>query len=213
MKCFDADEPLLQGWMDESDEETFETEVNDFGLEQDSYADLCDASDENMGPPELTKEKLMELDAEAEEYEKRRLLQDQGNGPVLKAMPYEFTPKTSERLNVKMVADWRFRANEKGENKCWRRRARLVTKELKVWDPHRTDLYSPATSPAVLRLLPHLFTLRKDAKWVIFSIDVKDAFLQVDQPTPLYIFLDGRWYQVSARPTESCSTLGRKDLR
>ena len=58
-------------------------------------------------------------------------------------------------LSTKLVRDWRFRDQQ------WKIRSRLVARELKVWDPKREDLFSPASSPAVLRLAPRMFCTGK----------------------------------------------------
>ena len=84
--------------------------------------------------------------------------------------------------------DWRYRTRK------WIRRARLVCKELKIWNPFRQDTYSPATSPSMLRLLPHLFT--STPGWELRAFDVKDALLMVPQKETLYIRLNEKTYKV-----------------
>ena len=50
-------------------------------------------------------------------------------------------------------------------------------------------LFSPATSTSVVKLIPLLFLIwratRPEVQYGIASIDVKDAFLEVPQQTPL----------------------------
>ena len=80
-------------------------------------------------------------------------------------------PPGAKLLHTRFVKDWRFR------EKTWKRRARLVCKELRIWDPNGSDVYAPSTNPAVCRVIPLLFTSKRD--WCMRAIDVKDAFLCV----------------------------------
>ena len=100
----------------------------------------------------------------------------------------ETLPQRAELLQTKHVLDWRFREDQ------WQRRARLVCKQLKIWDPNRTDVYAPSTSPPTSKLLPALMVSRAD--WKMQSFDVKDAFLTVRQRDELYVLLDGVPYRV-----------------
>ena len=77
-------------------------------------------------------------------------------------------------LTTKFVFDWRFREGK------WTRRARLVARDFKTAET-RNDCFAPATSSAVVRIIPAL-ALQSGMK--IWALDVKDAFLQVRQKTP-----------------------------
>ena len=68
----------------------------------------------------------------------------------------------------------------KQTKRCWQRRARLVAREYKT-EGKREDIFSPATSPGITKLVPMLALANR---WAIYSVDVKDAFLQVPQKTP-----------------------------
>eukprot|EP00439_Symbiodinium_sp_Y106_P000302 s8784_g1.t1 len=70
--------------------------------------------------------------------------------------------------------------NHKKGDRCWQRCVRLVAREYKT-DGKREDVFSPATSPGITKLVPILALLND---WAIYSVDVKDAFLQVPQRTP-----------------------------
>ena len=95
----------------------------------------------------------------------------------------------SKYLTTKLVLDWRFRDSdgfqlEEGEDgkavnteRCWQRRSRLVAREYKTVEK-RDDVFSPATSPALTEIIPMLCLA---FNWSIWSVDVKDAFLQVPQ--------------------------------
>ena len=95
----------------------------------------------------------------------------------------------SKYLTTKLVLDWRFRDAdgfqlETGEHskavnaeRCWQRRSRLVAREYKTVEK-RDDVFSPATSPALTKIIPMLCLA---FNWSVWSVDVKDAFLQVPQ--------------------------------
>ena len=73
-------------------------------------------------------------------------------------------------LTAKFVFDWRFRNNR------WTRRARLVARQF-CGQEAMNDTFSPAaTSASLVRLI-----LGLQQEHSFYSIDVKDAFLQVPQ--------------------------------
>jgi len=139
---------------------------------------------EDEGPPPCSEEELQTLDLEAEAFEAERLL----NMKVLE--PTQEEPPPELVLNTRYVHDWRFRNG-------WVRRARLVSKELKVWDPHRMDVFAPSTCPAMIKLVPALFAAKYESEeWYLWSIDFKDAFLTVPQRSLLYVKLNGQYFKV-----------------
>ena len=83
-------------------------------------------------------------------------------------------------LTTKFVLDWRYREGQEGsknEERHWQRRARLVAREYRS-EGNRDDVFAPATSPSLTRLIPILSLQRK---WSLRSLDIKDAFLLVKQ--------------------------------
>ncbi|CAE7243558.1 unnamed protein product [Symbiodinium sp. CCMP2592] len=60
--------------------------------------------------------------------------------------------------------------------RVWQRRARLVAREYN--NSKREDIFSPATSPSITKLIPMLALING---WSIWSLGIKDAFLQVPQ--------------------------------
>ena len=133
-----------------------------------------DMFNEGPGPPLLPDAEVEALDYEASLLEVS-CLEEMG---VLKRV-----------LKPRLVYDWRFRNNQ------WIRRGRLVAKELKIWSPWRQDLFSPAATPAVVKLVPHVFTA-KGGEWCLYSLDIKDAFLTVQQRDECYIVHEGAVFQV-----------------
>ena len=132
--------------------------------------------------PEVTESQLQELDREAMLTEINRLT-------AMKALarkPLQELEREEERenqeensqgtkwLTAKFVFDWRFRNNR------WTRRARLVARQFRGQEV-RNDTFSPATSASLVRLIPILGLQQEHS---LYSIDVKDAFLQVPQRMP-----------------------------
>ena len=117
-------------------------------------------------------------------------------------------------LTTKIVMDWRFRdsigfepeGDEQKEDRFWQRRARLVARKYKTEDK-REDVFSPATSPGITKLAPILALLNQ---WAIYSVDVKDEFLQVPQRTPVLCRVPEEAMNVVQELLESwCWRLGR----
>ena len=169
---------------------SFEFDVGDDDLADycgsvggETYQDLWSGRTEDEGPPECTEEQLYAIDRESESVEANRLVQMHVLEPVAQQ------PSADLLLQTRYVLDWRYRDG-------WKRRARLVSKELKVWDPHRLDVYAPSTSPAMIKVVPAMFASMQNEDWYLWGIDIKDAFLTVPQKSLLYVKLDGVYYKV-----------------
>ena len=126
------------------------------------------------GPPQLSPEELRLLDEEMDKVEQERLL---AMG-VLQTMEENSDKTGMVKLSCKFVHDWRFR----GE---WKRRSRLVAREFRFLQPDMEDLYSPASLSSLQKLFAALVCSNK--KLVVFTGDVKDAYLCVEQRRPTYI--------------------------
>ena len=141
---------------------------------------------EELGPPSIEEESLQALDDQATVKDITRLTKME----VVELINIEGQEDDeSKYLTTKLVLDWRFRDAdgfqlEEGEDskavstaRCWQRRSRLVAREYKTVEK-RDDVFSPATSPALTKIIPMLCLAYN---WSIWSVDVKDAFLQVPQ--------------------------------
>ena len=141
---------------------------------------------EELGPPDIEEESLQALDDQATIKEITRLTKME----VFELINIEGQEDDeSKYLTTKLVLDWRFRDAdgfqlETGERskavnteRCWQRRSRLVAREYKTVEK-RDDVFSPATSPALTKIIPMLCLA---FNWSVWSVDVKDAFLQVPQ--------------------------------
>ena len=171
------DEELPEAGTDDIFWEDTYSEIGDSDEEQDIF------TSEDAGPPELSEEELRVLDREAMVTEIDRLK----DMKAVDRVPLQELEREEERgencegneerdvgtkwLTTKFVFDWRFRGNR------WIRRARLVAREFKTQE-HRTDTFSPATSASLVRLIP---VLGLQQEYALYSVDVKDAFLQVPQ--------------------------------
>ena len=121
-------------------------------------------------------------------------------------LPWEFCKKSLHEvqeqeyiwLTTKFVYDWRFR--EVGSKKRWMRRARLVASEYKVLEK-RDGIFSPATTPALTRLIPCVAMMRR---WCVYALDIKDAFLQVPQKRKVLCTMDEKTREKRMR--SSCAS-------
>ena len=124
-------------------------------------------------PPELSQQELDAVDKAADATEVKRLL-DMGVARF---------PKKGEDLSehqlltTKLVHDWRRRPN-------WLRRARLVAREFRTTSAWTSDLFAPASSLAITHALVS-YALTNDLE--LTTLDIKDAYLNVDQPTKVVI--------------------------
>ena len=67
------------------------------------------------------------------------------------------------------------------------RRSRFVGREYAWLDKDRTELFAPASSSLLTRLLPSVFMHNKDNNHACCVLDVADAFLTVDQRIPTIV--------------------------
>ena len=143
--------------------------------------------------PELPADELGLIDVEADKIEVQRLL-----AMNVIATPDGYSGKLDVPLSAKMVRTWRKKLNTVvGDDGApvtqmmWMRRSRLVGRDFNFLE-YREDVYSPASSASVVKLLPCMAL--SDAfvsNAVIATLDVSDAFLQVPQPIPRKVTLDG----------------------
>eukprot|EP00439_Symbiodinium_sp_Y106_P052255 s3995_g7.t1 len=124
-------------------------------------------------PPELSPESLFEVDRQADHKEVTCLIQ----------MGVARHPRENEDLSehalltTKFVKDWRRRPG-------WTRRSRLVAREFRTLAAWTSELFAPASSLAVVHSLI-AYAISNSLELV--TVDVKDAYLTVDQPTKVII--------------------------
>ena len=111
----------------------------------------------------------------------------------------DFSGEVTGRLTTKFVRDWRLKDFGEGSNVCkkWMRRSRFVAREFA--NTRRLDTFSPATGAHTSNILPLKYLwmknmaagLRADGDYsvVMGALDVRDAFLQVEQDEKVLVHL------------------------
>ena len=128
--------------------------------------------DTNKGKtPVIDDEELARLDAEACKHEEARL---EAMGVLEKMKDDEEAEEGSYVLTSKMVITWKHRDEQGG----WFRRARLVGRQFK-WSVFTEDAFAPTSASVVVRML---LQLQMRTGLALYTLDVKDAFLLMDQP-------------------------------
>ena len=127
-------------------------------------------------PPELSPDELTEVENQAAELEIKRLI---GMG-VLRAPRGGEDLSSTPTLTTRLVCDWRVREG------TWQRRARLVARDFNWLDPNRSDTFAPTGTQSTMRLVPALSQLKQ---WKMMVADVKDAYLNCEQPKNVKVVL------------------------
>lgn len=135
----------------------------------------CDAeSYSNEKPPEVTPEELAMLDHDALQAELTKLR----SLGVIEDVPESECDGGGKFVDLTTVFDWRFRED------AWRRRCRIVAREFRQQSGTSASTFSPTSAGSVIRLvlLFHLLF-----QWKLYALDIRDAFLTVDQQEPMYV--------------------------
>ena len=130
--------------------------------------------------PVLEAEELAELDRFADVVEMTRLTSMKvllDADAVISSSP--------KFLYTRFVRTWRDKTID-GIGIWWRRR-RFVAREFAWLGPECEDLFSPASSSIVKRVLPTLFLKYKQDGFILMTVDVADAFLTVEQREPTIV--------------------------
>ena len=112
----------------------------------------------------------------------------------------EYHGDVSGKLTTRFVRDWRLKPYGEQKTLRWVRRSRFVAREFA--NDKRLDTFSPATGAHTANLLPIQYLWQKqqamemenkgDYEVVMGCLDVKDAFLQVQQPNPILVSLQNQ---------------------
>ena len=131
-------------------------------------------------PPELSESELAQVDAEADQKEIERLM----SMGVLRNRRADEDISEYQSLTTKVVRDWRKRPG-------WTKRSRLVGREFKTMSPYTQELFAPASTLGAT----HAFIATALSEGLeLATFDFKDAYLQVDQPTPMTVEIEGRLF-------------------
>ena len=142
--------------------------------------------DFDEGPPKLEEHELEVIDRQSRKTEIERLM----DMKVLKPIREEqATSGSYKHLSTKIVYDWRHRDGQ------WKRRGRLVAREFRwLTDYDIAALFSPTGVASTVKLLSALFTSTDG--YILGSVDVSDAYLQVEQSEPTVVEIDGSYYEL-----------------
>ncbi|CAE7232609.1 unnamed protein product [Symbiodinium sp. CCMP2592] len=131
-------------------------------------------------PPQLSEAELSQVDAEADKREIERLM----SMGVLRHQRHDEDISGYQSLTTKVVRDWRKRPG-------WTRRSRLVGREFKTMSPYTQELFAPASTLGAT----HAFIATALSLGLqLATFDFKDAYLQVEQPTPMTVEIDGKLF-------------------
>ncbi|CAE7239270.1 unnamed protein product [Symbiodinium sp. CCMP2592] len=181
------------------DAELDELEGYDYGLADYYFSEEAGGSDATpdelwrpFGPtePSLSEAEMLMIDSAADDFEIRRLLAMH----VLEALTCDAAEQAqtegSRLLSTKFVRSWRIKMRKLGngtEQQQYLRRSRFVGREYAWMDKDRTELFAPASSSLLTRLLPSAFMRSKGDGHACCVLDVADAFLTVDQRIPTVV--------------------------
>ncbi|CAE7776825.1 GIP [Symbiodinium sp. CCMP2592] len=184
---FDLDQP--DGWEVQTKLWSMESEMDDSftsELKADPEAEVAEDDDrlwfpDNGKEPELDDAILAELDNLADQVEVSRLLKKS----VMRDATSDDDLASMKSLTTKFVRTWRHK--KKNGIPSWYRRSRLCAREFRWLDESKEGLFSPATSTDIVRLIPAQWLTwnqtRPSEQYAILALDVKDAYLEVPQPS------------------------------
>ena len=158
-----------------------------YGSEESPNEEIPEWSHEfEEGPPKLEDHELEAVDKQSRMTEIERLM----DMKVLKPIGREQAESGSyKHLSTKIVYDWRHRDGQ------WKRRGRLVAREFRwLTDYDLAALFSPTGVASTVKLLSALFTSTDG--YILGSVDVSDAYLQVEQAEPTVVEIDGEYYEL-----------------
>ena len=176
----------FEGWNFE--DEIFSTDFSLYEWEEHDPKEIheedlifrCKFDDESE--PQLAPDELRKLDERADQLEVARLIA-MGvlrTNDSLSEKEVEEVQMRNDNLTAKYVRTWRSKVDSQG--RYWLRRARLVAREYQFLE-ERFDVFSPASSSAIVRLLPALMVTKElPDNWCLCGFDIGDAFLMAPQP-------------------------------
>ena len=171
----------------EAEIEDEEEIVEDYEDEEMTSEDVPTWShDLEEGPPKLEEHELEAVDRQSRKTEIERLMEMKVLKPISED---QATSGNYKHLSTKIVYDWRHRDGQ------WKRRGRLVAREFRwLTDYDLAALFSPTGVASTVKLLSALFV--STDSYSLGSIDIGDAYLQVEQDEPTIVEVDGKWYEL-----------------
>ena len=127
-----------------------------------------------------------QFDRQSRKTEIERLMDMKVLKPISEA---QATNGSYKHLSTKIVYDWRHRDGQ------WKRRERLVAREFRwLTDYDLAALFSPTGVASTVKLLSALFV--STDHYSLGSVDIGDAYLQVEQDESTIVEVDGEWYEL-----------------
>ena len=130
--------------------------------------------------PNLSATELQRLDSIADRIEMIRL-----KGLGVLCDPSILDGVEYKTLSTRFVRTWRCKHVD--GIACWLRRSRFVAREFAWLSEATENLFSPASSAIAYRIIPTMF-LKHQPTWGLYAIDIKDAFLTVEQRDPTMVY-------------------------
>ena len=125
--------------------------------------------------PQLSKQELQRLDSNADQVEIERLFR-------LEVLLTDTLPPEAQSLSTWFVRSWREKRDESGMKNV---KNVMVAREFSWLQPDREAVFSPASSNIATRVLPVCYLAwREHMETLMLALDVKDAFLIVEQEQP-----------------------------
>ena len=158
----------------------------DYGLDDYYFSeepDLADGPPDELwrpfspAEPELTEDELFKVDSAADDFEIRRLLEMNVLEAMTASAAEQAQQEGSRLLSTKFVRSWRIKMRKLDngrEEQQYLRRSRFVGREYAWLEKDRTELFAPASSSLLTRLLPSVFMHNKDNNHACCVLDVAD---------------------------------------
>ena len=195
MDDYSTDLDVENGFEEEQDDWFGEDEIQLNGTPEQLWSDHpIDATP--ALPPEQWIEDL------ADQTEVKRLVE---MGVLVPAA--QFDKPVTGKLTTKFVCDWRLKDYTNSDGvvvKRWMRRSRYVAREFA--NVRRLDTFSPATGAQTSNLLPMKYLWQKQMsnemkddksyEVVLGGLDIKDAFLQIEQQEPILVSIHNEQYVI-----------------
>ena len=162
----ETDDEELEWCIPEEEDSSWDKEVEDVGVGEDS-----EFSGEK--PPEIAEGELEQLDMDAARAEVNKLKSME----VVREVERSQVDSTGKYISLKEVYDWRFRENR------WIRRCRIVAREFKT-SASSHETFSPTSCHSIVRMM---ISLHLCLGWKVMVMDIKDAFLNAYQQELCYV--------------------------
>eukprot|EP00435_Cladocopium_sp_Y103_P003447 s3968_g1.t1 len=172
-----------------NDEEMFDAGLGEFDFPDMDEDEYIAGQSEGAGPPDVSAEKLKQLDEQATLDELDKLYRMEVIQPVTLS-PEEAS--NSNTVDTTLVFDWRYR------NDSWIRRCRVVAREFRTSNTDETS-FAPTSAFSAVRMLLVFVLIYNLA---ITALDISDAFLMVPQVEVMFVEIP-QWVREMTQRSET----------